>query len=238
MEWSSEAHIARFFRYENGFYLNGEIKICERCMDNFPEYIGNPISVTGNGTNLKIKKLVDFCKTDDCNNFNQKNKNKFKKERYNFGCIAPRIHRVPFTTDGINRIIDWCEMWFNHLKYSKYFWWIETGKDPDNPKLHIHYIWKVGKLLDTKNHARNIRTEWNTYSGLGKITEKDEYYSHPFTDDVLCDKLSYAINSSKDLHENFMDLLTNPPEGARGCYGGCNSLTAKFRELRDSIDSK
>lgn len=240
MEWNSEEHINKFYNYAEGFYISksSDIKVCERCMDTFPEHIGIPMVVDGIGNGIKIKKLPDFCKTEECDNFNPKNKGKKKKERYYFGCIAPRVQRVPYTVEGINRIIDWCEAWFNHLKYSKYFWWIETGKDIDNPKLHIHYIWKCGKLLDTKNHARNIRTEWNTFNGIGKITEKDEYYSNAFTDDVLCDKLGYAINSSKDLHENFRDLLTNPPEGARGCYGGCNSLTAKFRELRVNIDSK
>lgn len=207
-------------------------------MDNFPEHIGNPISVQGNGTNLKIKKLINFCNTDGCNNFNIKNKNKLNKERFNFGCITPSIERVPFTVDGINRIVDFCEWWFTHLKYSKYFWWIETGKNPDRPMLHIHFIWKVGKLLDTTNHARNLKTEWNTYGGLGKIIHKNDYCNKPFTDELLCDKLSYSINSSKDLHENFMDLLTDPPEGTRRCYGGCNSLTAKYRELRVNIDSK
>lgn len=233
-EFNIEEHRSKFYLKIDDYWVNNssKSKTCLRCMDAFPEHMGEPIIVSGSiPNNIQIKKLIDFCKDEHCRNYNIKNKGRVKKERYNFGCIAPRIERVPYSTDGINRIISFCEIWFNHLRYSEYFWWIETGKDIDNPKPHIHFIWKAGKLLDTKNHSRSLRTEWNLFGGLGKITEKDEQYSKPFTNEVLLDKLGYAINSSKDTHENFRDLITNPLDGQLKAFRGCNSLTAKYREL-------
>lgn len=232
-EFDIEEHKSNYYTLKGNYWENNSsgFKTCLRCMDTFPEHMGEPCIVSGSGNNIKVRTIINFCKDESCRNFNIKNKGKLKQDRYNFGCIAPRVERCPYTTEAINKIVKFCEMWFNHLRYSEYFWWIETGKDIDNPKPHIHYIWKKGKLLDTKNHSRNLRTEWNSWGGIGKISAKDEIFSNPFTSELLLDKLGYSINSSKDTHENFRDLLTNPLEGQLRASGGCNSLTAKYREL-------
>lgn len=205
--------------------------ICERCWNNFPDTRGDPCTYTvKNGNVLGLKKLPNFCNEEGC--FNYEIPKISTNDRYNFSCISTRDDRVPYSIDGINSIVNFANNWFKPEKYKEYFWWIETGKNEENPNLHLHFIWKKQKDLNTKNHKRSMLTFWKVAVGT-ECKNKDDYYSEPFTKKYLDDKLIYSINSSKDLHENFRDLISDPPEGALRAYGGCKSLTAKYKDLRN-----
>lgn len=157
---------------------------------------------------------------------------KKNKIRYNNSNISPRTNKMSFTADNINRIIKWAQIWFTEDKYSEWFWWVESGKNPDDPKLHLHYIWKKAQFLNTHNHLRHLKGDWNTtFSNKSKIVEKDDVYTQPFTLEFLNDKLTYAINSCKDEHENFRDLVSDPLPTQMRAYGGSNSLTTKYENL-------
>lgn len=160
---------------------------------------------------------------------------KQSKERYNNCNISPRSNKMGFTAENINRVIKWAEDWFDDTKYSEWLWWVESGKDPNDPKIHIHYIWKKSKTLNTQNHMRQLKASWNaTFTKKSKIVNKDDVHSEPFTTEYLNDKIIYAINSCKDTHENFRDLLADPPEGQMRAYGGSNSLTTKLENLMEA----
>lgn len=208
--------------------------VCDRCWNEFPDTRGFPCTIDKiSMDNIKITKLPNFCQNKECWNFN--NLKPKKKEQFYFCCISTRSSKLKVNKENINLIVEWATNWFNNERYQKYFWWIESGKKESDQNLHLHYIWKKGKYLNTKNHKRDMSADWNLipFDGLrGKIKNKDDNYSKGFTGEMLGDKLLYAINSSKDGHENFRDLLEDPPEGALRAWGGCNSLTAKFEELR------
>lgn len=157
---------------------------------------------------------------------------KQSKERYQNCNISPRTNKLSYTVENINKVIKWAEDWFDENKYSEWLWWAETGKNPDDPKIHLHYIFKKSKTLNTKNHMRQLKASWNaTFTNKSKIVNKDDVCSEPFTNEYLNDKIIYAINSCKDTHENFRDLLADPPEGLLRAYGGSNSLTTKLENL-------
>ena len=154
------------------------------------------------------------------------------KVRYINGNISPRTNKLPFTAENINKVLTWAEKWFNEDKYKEWFYWVESGKEPDDPKIHLHYIWTKNKYLDTKNHMRAMKADWNgTFTSQSKIVNKDDVDSEPFTQEYLNDKLIYAINSCKDDHENFRDLISDPLPAQMRAFGGSNSLTTKFENL-------
>ncbi len=219
----------------NRFDTENKFPICEMCWNEFPLTRGDPCILKEANGGIRLKeKLPHFCKSEGC--FNYIVPKIPQNDRYNFGCISTRDDRVPYTIDGINSIVNFANNWFNKDKYSEYFWWIETGKNEEKPNLHLHFIWKKAKYLNTKNHKRSLVTFWNATVGT-KFVNKDDYYSEPFTSKYIDDKLIYAINSSKDLHENFRDLINHPPEGALRAWGGCKSLTAKYRDLCSVAES-
>lgn len=160
------------------------------------------------------------------------NLSKVKKVRYQNCNISPRTNKLSYTVDNVNSIIKWAENWFNHEKYKEWLWWVETGKDSNDPKLHLHYIWLKSEHLNTKNHLRQMKADWNnTFTNKSKIVNKDDCDSEPFTSEYLNDKIIYAINSCKDTHENFRDLISDPLPAQMRAYGGSNSLTTKLENL-------
>lgn len=90
---------------------------------------------------------------------------------------------------------------------------LEFGKHEDTPHLHIHYL---ATIRDTKNHMRQLKTEWDKIfkdnKALFNLKKKDkEYYVQTHTDcdkmipyeDWKCEKLEYFKNELKGSHENF-----------------------------------
>lgn len=229
--------------YINGWYysmfdLDRIFPMCEDCR------IGGNLSGEGIYPNIKFKKYK--CCSDGCFYYE---KPKRKKEMFIFSCINAQANRIPFTVENINIAIKWANNWFNEEKYSKYFWWFESGKNIEKPSLHIHFIWKKSKTLNTQNHKRSLCCSWDNipFKGPlqwepgndscgkikpGKIWGNKDYDYEGFSDEMLDDKIIYAINSSKDTHENFKDLIMDPHEGQMRAWGGCKSLTAKYKDLR------
>ncbi len=219
------------------FDTEQKFPLCSDCR------IGGNLGYEGVYPNIKFKKYK--CAEKRCVYYEQ---SKTTKERFQFACINPRWNKIKNNAEEINKIISWAENWFDTDKYSNWFWWVESGKNPENPSPHIHFIWKKGKHLNTKNHKRSLTASWNAipFAGNkcwnpgeecyqvspGDIVKPDDSYSEPFTAQYLDDKMIYAINSSKDSHENYMDLISCPHEGQRRAWGGCKSLTAKFRDLQ------
>lgn len=232
----SEWHDGWFYSM---FDTERKFPLCEDCR------IGGNLNWEGVYPNIKYTKYR--CIKDGCFYYEEKAK---AKERYNFSCINAQANRIPFTIENINKAIKWAENWFDTNKYSKYFWWFESGKNIEKPSLHIHFIWAKSETLCTKNHKRSLRASWDgigfdgdlQWEPINDATSKikpgviywpnDDYYTEPFTAEYLDDKLIYAINSSKDSHENFTDLINDPQGGQMRAWGGCKSLTAKFRDLQ------
>lgn len=169
------------------------------------------------------------CKIKECRYYD---KPTVSKNRYVFGCINPRSDKLQFSVKNINKVIRWIPTWFNNTKYKEWFAWVETGKNPDNPSIHLHYIWAKNGITDTSNNKRNMTKSWES-AKLGKCKNADDHSTEQFTEEYLKDKLMYAINATKDEHSNFRDLIGDPLEGQMTAYDGGNSLTAKFRELRN-----
>lgn len=212
---------------------------CNGCPYEMKQYVRHP---TNDAFGIIFGKKIP-CRIKGCDYYDGPRPQ--SEQRYNFSCIntnfGKRKNKMKYTTKNMNKIINWCNNWFNNEKYKFYFWWLESGKNPDDPALHIHYIWAknesyMGFGRDFGNHARDIKNAW-TDARLGRFIEKDDYNTEAFTHRYLNDKLRYAINSSKDSHENFHDLLDGEADGGREGqlkgWNGCISLTAKFREMRD-----
>ena len=227
--------------YYSMFDTEKKFPLCEDCR------IGGNLKADGVYPNIKFTKYK--CAKPGCTYYEKPKKS---KDRFQFACINPRWNKIHWEAKEINKIIEWAEDWFDHDKYSAWFWWVESGKNPEKPSPHIHFIWKKSEHLNTKNHKRSLGSSWDainfegepvdddgdgqiTKISVGQIAKPDDNWSEPFTGQFLDDKIIYSINSSKDLHENFTDLMECPLEGQKRAWGGCKSLTAKYRDLRDTI---
>lgn len=207
---------------------------CEECRA-CPYHIKKWVNVQGCSEPVFGKKKC--CRVEECMFYEKPHK---KKKRYYFTCLSPRSNKIPLKANNINKIMNWAESCIRgNGWYDEYFCWVETGKNKDDPTLHIHIIWSKGKYFDASNNASNLKKSWNRIDfgdprvlKIGRLDNKDDYDSQPFTEEFLEDKLMYAINCTKDEHANFLDLIQNPLLGQSRAYLGCNSLTAKFRELQ------
>ena len=119
---------------------------------------------------------------------------------------------------------EFCTDFFDN-NYTKYFeeiyYVVESGKNKDDPNLHIHFVAKPFKD-GMHNFSRDLKKKWNfyfcadydigykIYTGLdekGKKKYNEGIHTFPVrTREILEDKIRYLENDSKGTHENFMDL--------------------------------
>lgn len=207
---------------------------CEECK-NCPYHIKKWVNVQGCSEPIFGKKKC--CRIEECMYYDKPQK---KKIRYNFTCLSPRTNKIPLNAKNINKILAWAKNLIGGCNYyDEWFYWVEVGKKIKDPTLHIHIIWSAGKNFNSSNNATNLKKSWDKIDfgdsarKIGNLHNKDDYLTEAFTEEFLVDKLMYAINCTKEEHANFRDLIQNPFEGQNKAYLGCNSLTAKFRELQE-----
>ena len=164
----------------------------------------------GSLPNKDIKYLIDkykFC----CKS----------KVDWKFITICPRAR---MNLNLLDTMKEFCNDFFDN-NYSKYFeelhYVVESGKNKDDPNLHIHFVAKPFKD-GMHNFRRDLVKKWNfyfcedydisykIYSGLdekGKKKYNEGINTFPVrTLEILNDKIKYLSNDSKGSHENFVDL--------------------------------
>lgn len=108
--------------------------------------------------------------------------------------------------------------------YDEYIYVVESGKNPKEPKLHIHIL---GIPSNSKKTKDGLRCKWNQYMKKHMVREmdwkSDDYDlrqwrksdAMPTYDDWIAEKKSYMYNEYKGTHENYC-VLQPSPKGAGG----------------------
>lgn len=117
--------------------------------------------------------------------------------------ISPDHLKNPLKYNKLNlkRLSEFCIKWFTDKRYSFYHYVIETGKDKEDPHLHVHALVQFKHKAFSKNHAREIRAYWKKKM-FHTLLPKD-YYSVNVSGTYRDDKLEYMVNSAKGSHENW-----------------------------------
>lgn len=139
-----------------------------------------------------------------------------KKECYNFLTLSPMPH-LEYTDENKSKLLDFCTEIFNKVNCKKYHYVIESGKDRDNPHLHIHSLFVYNKGIN-KNFKRNVVKAFGkifkaNIDWYGKCGSKGWYnkiinpLNNLMYEEIIKDKLDYFENCKKGiLHDNFEDL--------------------------------
>jgi len=154
------------------------------------------------------------------NQINEKRNKSFNNEFKNwiFFTISPdKIKHGSLTMDNYNDLKQWCDNWFQDYNYNQYFYAIESGKDINNPHLHIHALVKgLNNKLKKNGHYKVLINQWNMKIPLitvGSFQEKiatnksyDILYQMINDKDLWVKKYNYLNNDLKGTHRNFINL--------------------------------
>jgi len=136
-----------------------------------------------------------------------------------FYTISP-LRRMPYTAEQQRLLHDFCvELFVQKAKrnFIDNWWVIESGKNEDEPNLHIHML---ANFVHKHNFRRDLTSMWKKHFGNdpGNDIEYRNYNKkkqkwNKGIDAKACntkliqeDKITYMINSEKGTHENFTDL--------------------------------
>lgn len=110
---------------------------------------------------------------------------------------------------------EFCREWFNDYHYDEYEFAIESGKNKDEPHLHVHALVKgIKGSLKREGHYKVLKEFWNDNMPI-KIKTSGKYPSKKSVDilyqminnkDLYIKKKLYFINELKGSHANFVDL--------------------------------
>lgn len=207
--------------YFDNLRLTDNCQICKNCVE---EYTKPEIDSFEWFINEKwIWNIDEISAEKQYENYLNKKNKVLQSKRYYFMTIAHRKHsknKFDFTENNIEKLKVFCQKFVgvtqensrifgfldeNNFPLKSGIYFVESGKDESNPKLHCHFLLEFENDKNP-NLGRFVRKCFNDYFINNKIIEKDEYDNKPFTECYLEDKLHYAINAYKDDHENFVDL--------------------------------
>lgn len=136
-----------------------------------------------------------------------------------FYTICP-LKRMPYTPESLRALNDFCVEIFVQKAKSNFIdnWWvIESGKNKDEPNLHIHVL---ANFVNKHNFRRDLKATWSRHFGSDPGNDilyrnycKKKQRWNKGIDARACntkliqqDKIKYMLNSEKGSHENFTDL--------------------------------
>lgn len=139
-----------------------------------------------------------------------------KKYTWNYLTISP-FPKLDYTDENKHKLFDFCVNIFNKINMKKFHFVIESGKDQENPHLHIHALFVYNKGIN-KNWKRNViklynktftnsKIDWYTKKSRGWYNQVINPMNNKLFDVMIKDKLDYFNNSKKTvLHNNFEDI--------------------------------
>lgn len=138
-----------------------------------------------------------------------------KKYTWNYLTLSP-FPKLCYSDTMKLKLVEFCDSIFNSITMSKYHWVIESGKDKDNPHLHIHALFVFNKGIN-KNWKRNVtklfsksfnsKIDWITKNGRGWYNKVINPKNNSLFAVMIQDKLDYFVDAKKgEMHGNFVDL--------------------------------
>lgn len=137
---------------------------------------------------------------------------------YTFLTLSPdhNLRNIEYTEENFLKLINFCKAQFTEFNYSFWYWVIESGKNENDPHLHIHALIRI---KNPRHHKRDLCCLWKKFF---PPLEGDDYHIRKCnTKDMYDDKLNYMINERKGTHMNFEDL------SLRGGVGSSGVITSK-----------
>lgn len=153
------------------------------------------------------------------NRFNQRLTKKDKSfKNWIFFTVSPdKVKNGSLGMDDYESLKTWCDGWFQDYNYNEFFYAIESGKNEDEPHLHVHALVKgLHPKLKKNGHYKVLREQWNLRIPLvssGSLQEKaatkksyDILYQSINDKDLWIKKYNYLDNELKGTHKNFTEF--------------------------------
>lgn len=137
---------------------------------------------------------------------------------FSFITLSPdhNSRNIEYNDDNINNMIKFCKAQFTEFNYSYACWVVESGKNKDDPHLHIHCFCRI---KNPKHHKRDLLCLWQKF--FPPLIGDDYHIIKCNTEDMWRDKQTYMINDRKGTHMNFEDLASS-----HGAMGSCGVITS------------
>lgn len=146
---------------------------------------------------------------------------KYKKNDYSgytFITLSPdhKNRNIEYNEENFLKLIQFCKSQFTEFNYSFFYWVIESGKNENDPHLHIHALVRI---KNPRHHKRDLCCLWNKF--FPPLIGDDYHIRKCNTKEMYDDKLNYMINDRKGTHMNYEDL------SLRGGVGSSGVITSK-----------
>lgn len=148
-----------------------------------------------------------------------KKENKILYSGFTFITLSPdhKKRNIEYSDENIQHLKDFCKAQFTEFNYSYAKWVVESGKNPEDPHLHIHAFVRI---KNPKHHKRDLLCLWCKF--FPKLIDDDYHTIKCNTEDMFRDKQNYLLNERKGTHMNFEDLAET-----HGALGSCGVITSK-----------
>lgn len=156
------------------------------------------------------------------NNKKIKKKNDNLYKNWIFFTLSPdKLKYGSLNLNDYDSLKSWADLWFQNYNYNEYFYAIESGKDENEPHLHIHALVKgLNNNLKKNGHYKILKEQWNLripLNSVGSLMEKNttkksyDILYQCINDKTLWEqKYNYLNNELKGTHKNFTEFLGVP----------------------------
>ena len=119
---------------------------------------------------------------------------------------------IEYSNENIEKLKMFCKAQFSEFNYSFASWVVESGKNKDDPHLHIHCF---ARIKNPRHHKRDLCCLWSKF--FPPLVGDDYHMIKCNTREMFLDKQEYMKNDRKGTHMNFEDLAES--HGALGSSG-------------------
>ena len=96
---------------------------------------------------------------------------------------------IEYSDDNIQHLKDFCKAQFTEFNYSFAKWVVESGKNAEDPHLHVHAFVRI---KNPKHHKRDLLCLWCKF--FPKLIDSDYHTVKCNTEDMFKDKQNYMLN--------------------------------------------
>lgn len=158
------------------------------------------------------------CYNEYIDKLNKKD-NKILYGGFSFITLSPdhNKRKIDYCNENIEKLIQFAKAQFTEFNYSFAKWVVESGKNADDPHLHLHAFVRI---KNPKHHKRDLCCLWSKF--FPKLIDDDYHMIKCNTEEMWKDKQIYMENDRKGTHMNFEDLAET-----HGALGSCGVITSK-----------
>lgn len=142
-----------------------------------------------------------------------KKENKILYSGFTFITLSPdhNKRKIEYCDESIQHLKDFCKAQFTEFNYSYAKWVVESGKNSEDPHLHVHAFVRI---KNPKHHKRDLLCLWSKF--FPKLIDDDYHTVKCNTELMFKQKQEYMKNERKGTHMNFEDLAES-----HSAHGGC-----------------